>query len=281
MPGSDCKNTQEILDLYLDNELLVETSQSVFEHLDSCPNCAAESERRLALRRLLKGTSTLDDDYMEGTEKALRRKIESALQTNQGRRMRAGIRWGLLAAACLIFILALGYWRIGKIQKLASSSGVLLASMDRDAVGNHQACALTYPPGWTYDRQRIVRKLTPRFASLVDVVGRNHGSYELIEGHNCSFQQRRYVHLIFRGNGHTVSVFIEQHDPVGKPDSSPPAEISEAHYSVYEVASVDTGIHRIYVVSDLPSEENATLAKQLFPETLKFVQTMERGERSS
>lgn len=283
MAGSNCKSTSEILDLYLDNELLVETSQSVLEHLGSCPHCAAESERRLELRRLLKATSTLDDDYEGGTENALRRKIEAALQGDQHRRITTNIRWALLAAS-LILIVGLGYWRISNIPKPASSPAinipppeVLLASMDRDAVGNHQACALTYPPNWAYERQRIVRKLTPRFASLIDVVGRNQNSYELIEGHICSFQQRRYAHLIFRGNGHTVSVFIEQHEPVGKADSSAVAEIGQAHYSVYEVASVDTGIHRIYLVSDLPSGENATLAKQLIPRTLRFVQTMERG----
>jgi hypothetical protein len=153
--------------------------------------------------------------------------------------------------------------------------------MDRDAAGNHVACALTYPPDWTYDRQRIVRTLTPRFASLIDSVGRNHSSYELIEGHICSFQQRHYAHLIFRGNGHTVSVFIEEHEPVGKADSSRAAEIGESHYSLYEVASVDTGIHRIYLVSDLPSGENAALAKQLFAGTLTFVQKMESAEPTS
>lgn len=282
MAGSDCKSTREVLDLYLDNELLVETSQSVLEHLGSCPDCTAESERRLELRRLLK-RSTLDDDYTEDTEKALRRKIEATLQVDQRRRVTAGVRWVLLAAG-LIVVASVGYWATRNTPKPTTSPAMNMpapeapiASMERDAVGNHQACALTYPPDWAYDRQRIVSKLTPRYASLIDVVGRKYGSYELIEGHICSFQQRRYAHLIFRGGGHTVSVFIEQHDPVRKPYSSPPAEIGQAHYSLYEVASVDTGIHRIYVVSDLPSSENATLAKQLFPRTLNFVQAMERG----
>jgi anti-sigma factor RsiW len=271
------------LDLYLDNELLVETSQSVLEHLSACPDCAAEVERRLELRRLLKAISPLDDERESVAENALRRKIEAALQKDQRRRVTTKMRWAVLAA-CLILIAGLGYWRIRKIPKPPSPPAINLsppavqiAATDRDAVGNHQACALTYPPNWAYDRQRIVRELTPRFASLIDVIGRNHGSYELIEGHICSFQQRRYAHLIFRGNGHTVSVFIEQHEQVAKADSSPALEIGQTHYLVYEVASVDTGIHRIYVVSDLPSGENATLAKQLFPRTLTFVQKMERG----
>jgi len=99
----------------------------------------------------------------------------------------------------------------------------------------------------------------------------------LIEGHNCSYQQRRYVHLIFRGNGHTVSVFIEPEDPGGNPKSSRPREIDQTSYKAYDVASVDTGIHRIFVVSDLPSGENLSLANQLVPATLRYIQKLELG----
>jgi anti-sigma factor RsiW len=287
--GSDCKSRREILDLYLDNELLVETSHSLLQHLSCCPDCAGELERRIELRRLLKATSTFDDQDESNSETILRKKIESALQKEQRRRMTARVRWVLLAAS-LLLVLGLGYWRYTNVPKpnnsapikmvvsnQVSNSGELVVAMDRDAVANHEACALKYPPNWTFDRQRIVRELTPGFASLIEVVGRTHNSYELIEGHICSYQQRQYAHLIFRGNGHTVSVFIEHYEPFGKPDSSPPAEVAHTRYSAYEVSRVDTTSDRIYLVSDLPSTENVALTKQLFPPTLRFVQKMKRG----
>jgi anti-sigma factor RsiW len=282
--SSDCQDTKEMLDLYLDNELLIETSHSLLHHLGSCPDCIAESERRLEVRSLLKAMSMLDDDYQRDTEQVLRRRIEAALQKEQRWALTANIRWALLAAS-LILLIGLAYWRFTSVTKPTISSTINLptrpaeasvASFDRDAVGNHQACALTYPPSWTYDRQRVVRELTPRFASLIDAVGRNHSSYQLIEGHICSFQTRQYAHLIFRGNGHTVSVFIEQHEPITKP-VPPSDEIAQTQYTSYEVASVDTQLHRIYLVSDLTSDENIALAKQLFPGTLGFVQKLEHG----
>ena len=272
-----------MLDLYLDNELLIETSHSMLHHLGSCPDCIAESERRLEVRNLLKTMSKIDDAYQRDTEYVLRRRIDAALQKEERWRLTANGRWALLAAS-LIVLIGLAYWRITSVTKptissainiATSSADASIASFDRDAVGNHQACALTYPPSWTYDRQRIVRELTPRFASLIDAVGRNHHSYQLIEGHICSFQTRQYAHLIFRGNGHTVSVFIEQHEPISKPVNPP--EIAQTQYTSYEVASVDTQLHRIYLVSDLTSDENVALAKQLFPGTLGFVQKLEHG----
>jgi hypothetical protein len=42
-----------------------------------------------------------------------------------------------------------------------------------------------------------------------------------------------------------------------------------------QVASVDTGIYRIFVVSDLPSAENRALANQLLPSTIDFIQKLE------
>lgn len=288
MVRSDCESTREILDLYLDNELLVETSHSVVQHLGACPDCAGELERRIELGRMLKATAATYDEYESESENNLRRRIETALQQEQRRRTMLQVRWALLAAS-LVLMLGFGYWRYWRLIDVpkpvsspafkmpASNPDVLVASTDRDAIANHQECALKYPPNWTYDRERVARELTPGFASLVDTVGRNHDSFELIEGHICSYQQRQYAHLIFRGNGHTVSVFIEHHEPVGNQGLSAPTEISSTRYTEYEVSSVDTRNDRIYLVSDLPSAENAALAKELFPPTLGFVQKMEHG----
>jgi anti-sigma factor RsiW len=284
---SDCQNIRELLDPYLDNELLVETSQSVVDHLGLCPDCAAESERRVELRRLFKTALTLEGDNDRDRESISRRRIETALERERRPRRTAKIGWGALAAS-LILVLGLTYWRIGNTSKPvnqpaikmpinmpASTPQVLIAAVDRDAVENHQVCALSYPPNWTFDRQRVARGLTPSFAPLVDAIGLNHAAYKLIEGHICSYQQKQYAHLIFRGNGHTVSVFIEPDDSSGKPKPSRPREIDQASFTAYQVASADTGRHRISVVSDLPSVENLALAKQILPKTIIFIRKME------
>jgi anti-sigma factor RsiW len=282
---SDCQNIREKLDLYLDNELLVETNQSVLDHLGFCSDCAAESERRIELRRLLKAALTLEDDDERNSEDLSRKRIQLALDRERRPWPTAKIRWALLAASLILALgLGLAYWRIRKtsnpsnpsaINLPASQPPVLIAAVDRDAVENHQACALSYPSDWAFDQQRVARDLTPRFAPLIDAVGRKHAAYELVEGHICSYQQRKYAHLIFRGDGHLVSVFIENDVPGGKPKSSRPLEIDQAGYKAYQVASVDTGLHRIFVVSDLSSRENLSLANQLVPATLSFVHKLE------
>jgi anti-sigma factor RsiW len=282
---SDCQSIQELLDPYLDNELLVETNQTVVDHLAFCRNCALESERRIELRRLLQ--AALADDDERDSEDFNRKRIQIALDRERSPRITAKIRWAVLAAS-LILTLALGatYWRIRSTSKPANSypvstptsqPPVLIAAVDRDAVENHQVCALSYPSNWTFDSQRVARDLTPRFAPLVKAIGRNHAAYELIEGHVCAYQQKYYAHLIFRGNDHTVSVFIDRDDTATNPKPSYPDEIDQATYKAYQVARVDTEHHHIFVVSDLPSVENLALANQLVPATLSFVHKLELG----
>jgi anti-sigma factor RsiW len=282
---SDCQNIREMLDLYLDNELLVETNQSVLDHLGFCQSCAAESERRIEFRRMLKAALTHDDEDQRDSEDASRNRIQTALDGERRQLRTANLSWAVVAAS-VVLALALGwvYWRNVTTSKPMNSAAVntppsppadTIAAVDRDAVENHQVCALSYPANWTFDRQRVARDLTPRFAPLIDVIGRNHGSYELIEGHICSYQHRKYAHLIFRSDGHTVSVFIERDEPGSNPKSSQPREIDQATYKAYQVASVDTGLHHVFVVSDLPRVENLALANQLVPSTLDFVHKLE------
>ena len=284
MGESDCQSIQELLDPYLDNELLVETDQSVMSHLSFCQNCTAESERRIEFRRLLK--AALADEAERHGEEFNRKRVQIALDRER-RRITVKIRWAVLAASLIVTLgMGLAYWRIRSastpqnsyaVSTPTSQPPVSIAAVDRDAVENHQVCALSYPSNWTFDQQRVARNLTPRFAPLVNAVGRNHAPYELVEGHVCSYQEKYYAHLIFRGNGHTVSVFIDRDDTGINPKSSHPDEIDQATYKAYQVARIDTEHRHIFVVSDLPSVENLALANQLVPATLGFVEKLELG----
>src|SRR5262245_19265335 len=104
-----------MLDLYLDNELLVETNQSVLDHVGVCPDCAAESERRIELRRCLKEALTLDDDDEHERENLSRRQVQMALDRERAPRISARIRWALAASLILALALGLAYWRMGGI----------------------------------------------------------------------------------------------------------------------------------------------------------------------
>src|SRR5262245_43096610 len=93
---------REMLDLYLDNELLVETNQSVLDHLGFCGECAAESERRIELHRLLKEALTFEDDDERERENLSRKRVQMALDRDKSPRISARIRWALMAASLIL-----------------------------------------------------------------------------------------------------------------------------------------------------------------------------------
>ncbi len=272
-----------MLDPYIDNELLVETSQLVIDHLSTCSDCSADSERRIELRHML--MAALTDDAETDGEYSLRKRIQAALARERSPRTTARVRLFALAAGVIVTLtLAVAYWRINSVPWRTNSSAIdtaaplspiLIAAVDRDAVENHQVCALSYPSNWAFDRQRVERTLTPGFVPLIDAIGRNPEPYELVEGHICKYKQKQYAHLIFRGNGHTISVFVENDSPGDAPKPSRSPEIDQAGYEAYRVARVDTGLHRIFVVSDLSGDENLALANQLLPSALGFVRELE------
>ena len=51
---SACEKTRRYMDAYLSNELLVETTHDLLQHLESCPECTAELATRTRLRSRLK-----------------------------------------------------------------------------------------------------------------------------------------------------------------------------------------------------------------------------------
>ena len=49
-----CRKVQAHFDAYMDNELLVETSREVMEHLKSCPACSSTLDDRIRFRGILR-----------------------------------------------------------------------------------------------------------------------------------------------------------------------------------------------------------------------------------
>ncbi|MGH9668259.1 MAG: zf-HC2 domain-containing protein, partial [Bryobacteraceae bacterium] len=70
-----CDKIRRYLDSYLSNELLVETNHEVLRHLDSCPACAEELERKIRARNVLRtaaATQTPSAGFEDRVRKAVR-----------------------------------------------------------------------------------------------------------------------------------------------------------------------------------------------------------------
>src|SRR5947207_390498 len=93
-----CERIQGYLDFYLNNELLIETTQEVLKHLEECKDCSLVLEARLQTRDLLRKAVERDS-----APQALQEKIKRKIRENGSRSQWSSLwRWWSLAAALVL-----------------------------------------------------------------------------------------------------------------------------------------------------------------------------------
>jgi anti-sigma factor RsiW len=251
--NGDCRQMRELMDSYISGELTVESNHDVLRHVERCEACRSELARRERMSTLLIESFGAAPDAT-----AFAARLTQALDREQH-------RWGRLArygsiAAALLLIAAAGAWL---------SRPVDAAAFD-DSVDDHIACAMGYPPAVTYDAQRAVAALEPAYQPILSAVPHNPSGYELIDAHMCPYQGRHYAHLVYRGGGKMLSVFVE---------SALRGRLPLTHENPrkgFVIAGLSTGAHQVFVVSDGEARPPSTIVDDLLRSTLAFVRTLER-----
>jgi anti-sigma factor RsiW len=238
----------------------------VLHHLESCADCRAEATRRQRTKRLL--VQALDSPV---DVTPLRKRISSALDAEQRRGSRRARYWG--AAATLAAGVAMAVWFSRPVD----------AAAYRDSVTSHVQCALTVPASATYNPARIAARLKPPFTAMAGSIGRTYGQYELVDAHTCPYNGRQYAHIVYRGGGHTLSVFAEPALRGALPPAQKIAPLEGAGADLfsnlldhYWVTATGTPRHHIFVVTDASNGETANVPPDLLRSALDFVRTLER-----
>lgn len=206
-----CRDVRDLADAFLAGELLVETRHDIQRHLDACPECRAEFERRLALR------ATVQRAFLAAPELAAPRELTASIT----RMLRPAVvaprpsvvwryRW-LATAAVLVVVSATAF---GAAMGLDTTRLVALA---RDAWGDHRNCAvafhLTEKPmsleeaSWNFDSAFARLESVPG-----TVIATASGDALVTERHSCVFAGRRYAHIVLKFKGELVSLLVAQEE---------------------------------------------------------------------
>jgi anti-sigma factor RsiW len=265
----DCRQARELLDSFLSGELTVETNHAVLRHLETCPPCRGEAERRRTTRTLL--SEVVKADAPDVRVETLRARIIGAIDADQRRGSRIMRYWPI--AAALIVAVGLALW----------SSRPVDAAAYENSVQNHVQCALTLPAAATYDAERIRRRLTAPFTGLVDALDRRYGDYELIDAHTCPYNGREYAHVIYRRGENVVSLFAEpslRGRLPAQPDDAALAgtrlRIQSVDYKGFHVAGAATSGHHLFVVSPERPPLSPEVSGDLLRSAAQFVGRLER-----
>jgi anti-sigma factor RsiW len=251
-----CREVRELLDAFLGDQLLVETTNDLVRHLETCPGCRAELEGRRALRARLQSafasTAALAPrpEFLNGLEARL-----LAHHTSQMTR-RSWLRsWGA-AAAAIVTAISGGLVARGAIHRSR------LAALARNAAGDHQNCAIKFNLSERpIPLEEAARRYDPAFASFTTLLaptGLPNGAAEILERHSCVYDGRRFAHVVFRYGGHIVSLLVTGGaESIGSSPEMLPTD------GPLHVASFSTGRHLVFVVSDLSSLDTSRFAEAM------------------
>jgi anti-sigma factor RsiW len=260
----DCQHVRELMDSYLSEELSVETNHGVLRHFGECPECASELKRRQRLRALLSQAIDVPVDAARVTAR-----IAQAVEREQRSWRRPA--WFAGVAAVLIASVSVGYWATRPVDAAAYD----------DSAEDHVVCALAFPDGATYDPARAARNLAAPFQRIVEAIGLSHGAYHVIDAHMCPYKGRNYAHVVIRGGGQTLSLFAERAERGALP-AAPTTVLTGETLEVrsttrlgYRISAVATPEHRLFLVSDRPTEP-PEMANALLLSAVRFVRGLER-----
>jgi anti-sigma factor RsiW len=251
-----CRDVRELLDAFLGDQLLVETTNDVVRHLETCPACRGELDGRRALR------ARLQSAFAQAIELAPRadflKDIDARLRTEGTSRItrRSWLRsWGA-AAAALVTAISGGLFARSAVQRSR------LAALARTAAGDHQNCAIKFNLAERpIPLEEAARRYDPAFASFTTLPAPTelpNGSAELLERHSCVYEGRRFAHVVFRYAGHVVSLLVTGgSESIGSSPEMLPADGS------LQVASFATSRHLVFVVSDLSAQDTSRFAQAM------------------
>lgn len=255
----NCRDVREIADSFLCEELLTETNHEILRHLDTCPLCRTDIDARRRLRGALRDAFNRAPELQPSGEFRDRLRDQLREVSVQGARpWSLSRRWLALAAGV---VLAVGVASLVFMKR----SVVPTEALARDAVGDHQNCALKY---------RLVRMPVPleeaaqQFDSAYrllltappDEISTPDGEARVSERHSCAYGGHRFGHVIMEYRGRVVSLLMTANES-GNPVQDAIPHIIGHPVNGLSVMSVNGTRHAVLLVSDLGSTDLAQLSR--------------------
>lgn len=279
-----CEKYRRYFDAYLDNELLVETNQDLLQHLTSCAECSGILEDRAHMKQLVREAVRRQEAPLELVE-SLRTQLRAERRSFFGFDT---ARWSMAAAAVLMFAIGsigilqwAGILRFNDVDSPLRAVSAQVEKILRVGLIDHVHCTILAKQWKRFMSFEDMKTRTgraalgPEFIDLVPAVQAKLGAkYKIVNGHRCTADGRRYVHLIMTGdNDKTLLSLIiteKQNESFAEADASAILRASgvpiyHERQGILEVAGFESDKYLAYVISNLEHEDNLKIASDLAP----------------
>lgn len=208
----DCSSIDPLVTRYVDGELQAADRQAVDEHLHLCPPCRARVVVERAVRDLMRlRQSALQRECAPDSLRAKcaaqkARAVPEAPRTHASTPRGVTARWRAFAPPAVAATLFLLVAAASVYKVTESSARVMVAELAAD----HVKCFLLQGIIGTGERPASVeRALAAKFGWLVRLPEQpGRAGLELVGERTCLYGQGWVAHIMYRHEGHPVSVFM-------------------------------------------------------------------------
>jgi len=202
----ECREVRPLIEAFVSEQLLVETTQAIVAHLERCRGCRAEVDGLRRMRAAIRSAVETSADLSPRAE--FLSMLTPRLQTEAARGRPARMRrraWMAVAASLLIVVAS----AVGLREWSASTLEALLHA----AVGDHRFCALTFKLA---ERPIPLAEAAQRFGGVHALLAAvepatttlSGGPLRVMERHSCVFEARRFVHIVLHYKDEPISLLV-------------------------------------------------------------------------
>lgn len=253
--NNPCGKYRPLLDSYVSNELLIETTHEIVRHLESCQSCRFELDERVRVRgKLRQAVKSIE------TPPALRSRILTSLETPaavaQVPTRQAGVRWMQMAAGIAVLLFS------GLLfQVLVRNPGQFASLLDM-AWHQHEGCTIAgHYPAQPPTEAKMRHDLGAHYEALLPVMQKELSDYQLRKAHICRPGGREYAHFILQKGDAIVSLSLlkkQDREALGRP-------VAPTARAGGQLAAFETGTHVAFIMGNIAPAEAQRLAQAIQP----------------
>lgn len=302
----NCQDFEEISDLYLDDELSVETTHAAIKHFDSCSNCREELAIQQSLNDRIKLAIKEDPNYQISqaqVENLLNRAREKATKSNEsfGARFFQGLTLRNLIPAAGLLLLVLGLVIFVSFRPFDNSpvkveeknpelnsnvttnnsstnetlpaTKIAWRELMTNAISEHEYCtlkSLRLEHNNITSKKNIFSVSKNSLEEIVRVALQKSVNkiISISESHICESAGKRYTHLIYKDGDNFISVMIANSERLTGSEEAMYCESAKN----YQVACFTAKNQTVFVISNLKEPENIKLARSISPAVRQFLE---------
>jgi hypothetical protein len=284
LKADDCLPIRERLDRYVSGELARDESDAVRRHLEGCAQCATAYANRVRIRESLRGA--VDSEFAPAS---LRGSIGRSIREPRRWRISPSVspswqRWSVAILTSMLLIVA-GFALLKRYvpadrPEIASNAALeqarlLNARTLRIGLGDHIFCAIQHHTADLHETlEQMAHEMGPDYFGLVKLVSQKIPGYEVVVGHQCENEGRRFVHLILRKGDTVGSLAItakgndrfsnDRRTFANSADGIPLFQAKVLDGGGFHVSGFETKKYLAFLVSAAPSgEDNLRMASNI------------------